>query len=293
MIICGQDTSHSEIIRIFARFYNPEIDSTSMKKSKLFLFFAFAALAVMASSCVTSKKVRYLQDMPVEGMPLNESLEATISPFDEMRIYVLSNAGKEDELLKPFNALSGNLSQAGSTNQGLGYLVDVNGNIQFPVLGELHVGGLTRLQLQDTIATHLKRNGYIKDPLVVARFMNFKVFFLSSSGGKVLNITNERCTFLEALAMAGGLDFYTRRDRIGVMREVDGKRVVHYLDPRSTSVFNDEFYLLQQNDIIFTEDYAHRFIRESYSNWTILFSGITTLASMVMLYLSLSKQFQR
>ena len=83
-----------------------------MKKSKLFLFFALAAMTVMASSCVTSKKVRYLQDMPVEGMPLNESLEATISPFDEMRIYVLSNAGKEDELLKPFNALSGNLNQA-------------------------------------------------------------------------------------------------------------------------------------------------------------------------------------
>lgn len=264
-----------------------------MKKSKLFLFFALAAMTVLASSCVTSKKVRYLQDMPVEGMPLNESLEATVSPFDEMRIYVLSNAGKEDELLKPFNAMGGNLSQGGGASQGIGYLVDVNGNIQFPVLGELHVSGLTRLQLQDTIAAHLKRNGYIKDPLVVARFMNFKVFFLSSSGGKVLNISNERCTFLEALAMAGGLDFYTRRDRIGVMREVDGKRVVHYLDPRSTSVFNDEFYLLQQNDIIFTEDYAHRFIRETYSNWTILFSGITTLASMVMLYLSLSRQFQR
>ena len=265
----------------FCTLLQPRIDSISMKKSKLFLYFAFAAMTVMASSCVTSKKVRYLQDMPVEGMSLNESLEATVSPFDEMRIYVLSNAGKEDELLKPFNAMGGNLSQGGGASQGIGYLVDVNGNIQFPVLGELHVSGLTRLQLQDTIAAHLKRNGYIKDPLVVARFMNFKVFFLSSSGGKVLNITNERCTFLEALAMAGGLDFYTRRDRIGVMREVDGKRVIHYLDPRSTAIFDDEFFILQQNDIIFTEERSWKFFN---NNLSVILGLVSALTSAVTIY---------
>lgn len=264
-----------------------------MKINKIIVFFVLAVFAVSSTSCVTSKKVRYLQDMPTAGMPLNESLEATIAPYDEMRIYVLSNTGKDDELIKPFNALSGNLNQMNGTNQGLGYLVDANGNIQFPVLGELHVEGLTRLQLQDTIAARIERNGYLKNPLVVARFMNFKVFFLGTEGGKVLNISNERCTFLEALAMSGGLNYYTRRDRIGVMREVDGKRVIHYMDPRSIDVFDDEFFLLQQNDIIFTEDAAHRYIRESYSNWSIIFTGITTLASLVMLYLTFSKEFSK
>ena len=131
--------------------------------------------------------------------------------------------------------------------------MDVNGNIEFPVLGELHVAGLTRLQLQDMITDQLKSNGYLSNPNVMVRFLNFKVFVLGTESGKVLNITEERCTFLEALAMAGGLDLYTRRDRIGVMREVNGKMVIHYLDPRSTEIFNDEFFLLQQNDIIFTE----------------------------------------
>lgn len=260
-----------------------------MKKNRPILFFVLVALTVISSSCVTSKKVRYLQDMPIQGMPLNETLEATIAPFDELRIYVLSNTGKDDELIKPFNVMVGNVNQ--NNNQGLGYLVDANGNIQFPVLGELHVAGLTRLQLQDTIATHLERNGYIRNPLVVARFMNFKVFFLGTNGGKVLNITNERCTFLEALAMAGGLTSYTRRDRIGVMREVNGQRVIHYMDPRSIEIFDDDFFVLQQNDIIFTEDATHRYIRESYSNWSLLFSGITTVASMVMLYLTFSDKF--
>ena len=243
---------------------------------KIVLSLALLAVVLMTTSCITSKQVRYLQDMPKEGMHLNEALEATVAPFDELRIYVLSNTGKDDELIKPFNVMSGTLSQ-NSNNHGMAYLVDVNGNIQFPVLGELHVVGLTRLQLQDTIAAQLERNGYIKNPLVVARFLNFKVFILTSSGGKVVNITNERCTFLEALAMSGGLDWYTRRDRIGVMREVDGRRVVHYLDPRSTSIFDDDFFVLQQNDIIFTEERPYKFFSTNLSTVLSLISSAVTL----------------
>lgn len=253
-----------------------------MNKRNLVLLSAMVLIAMVSSSCVTQKKVRYLQDMPVEGMPLNEALEATVAPFDELRIYVLSNTGKDDELIKPFNVMGANLGQQ-NVNMGYGYLVDANGNIQFPVLGKLSVEGLTRLQLQDTIAAQLERNGYIKNPLVTVRFMNFKVFFLSSTGGKVLNINNERCTFLEALAMAGGLDWYTRRDRIGVMREVDGKRVIHYLDPRSTSIFEDDFYVLQQNDIIFTEEMSYKFFSNNLNTVLALLSSFTSLVAVYTL----------
>ncbi len=262
-----------------------------MKTNKSTFYFLLIALAVSATSCVTTKTVRYLQDMPTYGMPINESLEATVAPYDELRIYVLSNTGKDDELIKPFNVLGGNLSQ-NNVNQGMGYLVDAEGNIQFPVLGKLHVEGLTRLQLQDTIAAQLIRNGQLKDPLVVARFLNFKVFMLSSSGGKVINVTNERCTFLEALAMAGGLDWYTRRDRIGVMREVNGKRVIHYLDPRSTEIFNDDFFVLQQNDIIFTEERPYKFFNSNLNTVLGFISSITGLATSAVAIYSLIKVFK-
>ena len=262
-----------------------------MKRQKLFLLLSFFMLAFMTSSCITSKKVRYLSDMPTYGVPLNERFEATIAPYDELRIYVMSD-GKNEELVKPFNVFG---SVGNTANQGqnrMGYLVDVNGNIEFPVLGELHVAGLTRLQLQDMISEQLKSNGYLSNPNVMVRFLNFKVFVLGTESGKVLNITEERCTFLEALAMAGGLELYTRRDRIGVMREVNGKMVIHYLDPRSTSIFNDEFYLLQQNDIIFTEAGTRRFLRESYSNWQWLVSGITSLVSVYLLYMNIKKEIE-
>lgn len=255
-----------------------------MRKNRLFLFSVMVLLMVLTSSCVTYKHVRYLQDMPKEGLPLTENFEATVAPYDELRIYVLSNTGKDDELLRPFNAMS--MSQ--NSNVGgayFGYLVDADGFIEFPVLGKLHVGGLTRLQVQDTIASHLEKNGYIKNPLVVTRFLNFRVYMLTSSGGRVLNIANERCTFLEALAMAGGLDWYTRRDRIGVMREVDGKRVVHYLDPRSTAIFDDDFFVLQQNDIIFTEERSWKFFT---NNLGVVLSFVSTLTSALSIYTLIS-----
>lgn len=258
-----------------------------MYKRNLFLFLSFFAIVFMTSSCVTSKSVRYLQDMPKEGLPLNETLEATICPYDELRIRVFSEGGDEDELVKPFNIMGNSFTN--SSQNSVGYLVDANGNIQFPILGDLHVEGLTRLQLQDTIKTRLVNNGYISNPLVIVRFMNFKVFFLSSAGGRVINITNERCTFLEALAMAGGLDLYTRRDRIGVMREVNGKRVIHYLDPRSTAIFDDEFFLMQQNDIIFTEINARRYVTEAYSNWSLLLSAVSSVFTAVGLWMSFRK----
>ena len=249
-----------------------------MRKNKLVLYIVLAMLSVASTSCVTYKHVRYLQDMP-----LTETLDATVAPYDELRIFVLSNTGKDDELLKPFNSTQsmGAYGGGSGSNGMIGYLVDGEGNIEFPVLGKLHVEGLTRLQLQDTIAANLERNGYIKNPLVVARFLNFRVYMLTSSGGRVLNITNERCTFLEALAMAGGLDWYTRRDRIGVMREVDGRRVVHYLDTRSTSIFDDEFFLLQQNDIIFTKERSWKFFS---NNVNTMFSAVSMVTSVLSIY---------
>ena len=156
------------------------------------------------------------------------------------------------------------------------------------MLGELHVAGKTRLELQDTIALCLQSDGYIDDPFVMVRFANFKIFFLGPDGGKAITIPNERCTFLEALALSGDLGVFTRRDKIAVMRELDGKVMVRYLDPRSSDVFNDPFFLLQQNDFIITQ-YDQSTITqdnlERWSHWVSLtvstFTLITTLAVLL------------
>lgn len=243
------------------------------------------ALLVAMSSCVTSKEVSYLTDLdPNHDIPLNSKFEAVISPYDLLRISVIG-VGIEKELAEPFNPF-GSIQNGGGQNN-VGYLVDVDGNIQFPIFGQMHVQGMTRIQLQESIRRRLVDEGHMTDPMVDVRFVNFRVFVLGTSdGGKVLNIDNERCTFLEALAMAGGLDKFTRRDRIAVIREIDGEMVTHYLDPRSSDVFNDPFFLLQQNDVIVTRSF-NRIYAQDMLNTGITFVSATAsvVSTAVMLYL--------
>lgn len=243
-------------------------------------------LALLTTSCVTSRRVNYLQDMTQGSqIELENRFEAVIAPYDQLEINVSSP--DKPELATPFNSWSNNGGQRAAGNS---YLVDVNGDIEMPTLGRVHVAGLTRLRLQDTLVDILKSEGYISNPFVNVHFANFKIFYLGNGSGKVLTIPNERCTFLEALAMLGGLDPYVRRDRIAVMREVNGQMVMRYLDPRSSDVFNDPFFMLQQNDFIITESMSNGVLRSEFTYWTGLASTLLSVTSVlvtILLYRSM------
>ena len=244
-------------------------------------------LAVLsAASCVTNRKVAYLQDMKHNSqIQLENTFEAVISPYDELDVIISSF---DQELAKPFNIQ--NLARAASgnvgANQNLAYLVDQYGNIELPVLGTIHAAGLTRLQLQEHVKGLLVGGGYISDPYVMVRFRDFKIFFLGSNGGKAITVPNERCTFLEALALSGDLNIYTNRKKIAVMREVNGRMVMRYLDPRSSRVFHDPYFMMQQNDFIITQDTRYKNFLDSYSQWTPILSTFSTITGLVSLYLS-------
>ncbi len=242
-----------------------------------------AIILILSASCATPRQIKYLQDMNASSqIELENKFEAVISPYDELDIVV---SCFDPELAKPFNmgTFRGGVSSGGVGNNA--YLVDVYGNIQFPILGEIHVAGMTRLNLQEHITQLLKEGNYISDPFVMVRFHNFKIFFLSPEGGKSITVPNERCTFLEALAMSGGLDKFSRRNRIGVMREVNGKMTMRYLDPRSSEVFNDPYFMLQQNDFIITESHSSKYYRDELYYWFSWFSLASTVSSIFTLYL--------
>ena len=129
--------------------------------------------------------------------------------------------------------------------------------------------------------------GYISDPYVLVRFRNFKIFFLGANGGKAITVPNERCTFLEALALSGDMNVYTNRDKIMVMREVDGKMVSRYLDPRSSKVFKDPFFMLQQNDFIITQNTGYRNFQQSYGQFGTVLSAISTLTGLATTYFAI------
>ena len=235
------------------------------------------------TSCVTPSQVNYLQDMRHGSqIELENKFQAKICPYDELDIYVFGPSG-EEELAKPFNISSKNIGSGGA--QRGAYLVDVNGDIQFPVLGNIHVSGMTRLELQDNIKHRLESENLLNQAVIMVRFANFKIFFLGAEGGKSITITNERCTFLEALALCGDLSIYTSRNKIAVMREIDGKMVMRYLDPRSSSVFQDPFFMLQQNDFIITQNYNTSTTRQEARNFVSMWA--TTAMSTITLVLTL------
>ena len=247
---------------------------------------ALVGVAVLAVSCVTTKKVAYLQDMKHETqISLEDKFEAVISPYDELDILVSSF---DTDLAKPFNisVATKEISSGSGGGSNIAYLVDQNGNIDFPILGTLHVEGLTRLKLQEKVKELLVNGGYISDPFVLVRFRNFKVFFLGSNGGKAITVPNERCTFLEALALSGDLNVYTDRSKVAVMREVNGKMVMRFLDPRSSKVFSDPFYMLQQNDFVITRDSGYGNFMQSFTQWNPFFTMFSTVLSVVNLYLT-------
>ena len=242
-----------------------------------------ALAALSAVSCVTNRKIAYLQDMKHgTQIELENQFEAVISPYDELDVIITCF---DTELARPFNLRNANNANY-NTNTGIAYLVDQYGNIELPVLGTIHAAGLTRLKLQERVKSMLIEGGYISDPFVLVRFRDFKVFFLGANGGKAISVPNERCTFLEALALSGDMNVYTNRDKIMVMREVDGKMVSRYLDPRSSKVFDDPFFMLQQNDFIITQNTSYRNFQQSYNQFGTILSGISTLVGFAATYFS-------
>lgn len=259
-----------------------------MKTKKLFHYcFALTTLMLLLNSCVTTKQVAYLQDMEHgTQIELENQFEAVISPYDELTIMV---SCADVELAKPFNLNFREVTGGGGSTNNLSYLVDRYGNIDFPILGEMHVAGMTRLGLQEYISQRLIDGGYIIDPFVMVRFQNFKIFFLGSNGGKAITINNERCTFLEALALSGDLNVYTNRSKIAVMREVDGKMVMRYLDPRDSKVFEDPFYMLQQNDFIITRDRFYKNIMDSAGQMLLMVGYVSSFASLITALILLTR----
>lgn len=254
-------------------------------KSRIISLAILAATALMAASCVTNKQIAYLQDMTHNTqIELENKFEAVVSPYDELDIVVTCF---DNELAKPFN-IGGN-SQVTAGNyaaRNLSYLVDQYGNIEMPVLGTIHAAGMTRLKLQEKVRQMLIDGGYISDPFVMVRFRDYKIFFLGSNGGKAITIPNERCTFLEALALSGDLNQYTNRRKIAVMREVNGRMVMRYLDPRSSKIFQDPYYMLQQNDFIITQDVRYKNFLDSFRNWTPIFSVASTVVGVLSAYMT-------
>lgn len=221
----------------------------------LYLLFSLALL----SSCNTSKEIIYFQDVEVNSPEaVAPPQDITVQPKDQISIVVSS---KDPELAALFNLTrvqqrvgSTGLNNSNNNGEISGYTLDDKGAIDFPVLGNLTVAGMTRSQIAALVKQRLKEENLVNDPVVTVEFMNlsFSVLGEVKTPGKY-SISKDYITLLEAISMAGDLTIYGKRDAIFVIREEKGERVTHWVDLRSCDLFKSPVYYLKQNDVVYVQ----------------------------------------
>ena len=248
------------------------------------------SVALICSSCVSQKKMIYLQGADyLKNSPqkIEQNYELKIQSDDQLAISISS---KDKELIEPFNNNtligSGNSVNASQSNVQAGvtyFQVDESGSIDFPILGKIKAEGLTRNELAKLLT----------DTVVSVKIMSFKVTVLGEvKNPGVQKITGERLTLLEAIGMAGDLLPSGKRKNIMVVREEEDMRKTYMVDLTSGyDVLNSPCYYLQQNDVVYVEPNSAIRVKGSATMTTLTSTAslVSVLASLISIIIAISR----
>ena len=264
-----------------------------MSVFKLIFFKSFSNSAILLSlvlllnACISRKEIAYFNDVS-KTSPVQDKLASDLK-FQSGDILSIQIVASELESTLPFNLpdLSTGSQMPNYTNgiaNQQGYLIDLAGNIEMPVIGPVRALGLTRADLISQIKVKLQP--HIKIPVVQIRLLNFKVTVLGDvrSPG-TFTIPNERISILEAIGIAGDLNITAMRKNVLVIRETDSVKTSYRLDLTSSSILNSPVYYLKQNDVVYVEpNRAQRNSASINSRAGILISGASLLLSFIILF---------
>ena len=224
-----------------------------------------AVSAMMFVACTTEKEIPYMTN--IDSIPAaalaavtTQAGDFTIKPGDMLQINV---SASNSDAVRPFNKIQyvPTLGSSGGALTTMGdrstvfYLVDDHGIIEFPVLGKLHISGMTKKSVEQYIASLIYPRYLTEEPNVECRIQNFRVFCIGEfNGSKVINAENGRLNLIEAIAMAGDLTLQGRRDNILLIRtDPSGQRMVKRFNIQDANFFSSPEFELQQNDILYVE----------------------------------------
>ncbi len=264
-----------------------------MKIKNIFALLHVIVFASLLSSCISTKKINYFENKDQVDLALSKHLfDAKIMPKDILQIQVFSMT---PEAAQPFNLMKltgGSVSTTTSSNgQGTvyDYLVDNDGNIEYPVLGTLHLGGLSKTEAEQLIKSKIQPYLAEAENVVVhVRMINYKYAILGGVNRPgVFTTRNEKVSILEAIAQAGDLTTFAYRDRIYLIREnADGQKDFHQLDINDANIISSPYYYLQQNDVIYVEQKKiqarNAFISANTSIWFSLASSLMSIATFIL-----------
>jgi polysaccharide export outer membrane protein len=202
----------------------------------------------LLSSCTSSKDVVYFQNAKnFETIVDTDTFAPKFKIDDNVSIFISTF---DLEAVRPFNlALQGG---SGSIGEPINYFIDVEGNIDYPVLGKIKLLGLTVEEARTLLKEKLAQ--YLKDPIVNIRILNFQVTILGAVNRPgTFPIAGERVSLLKALGMAGDLSIKGRRDNILIIRDFNGTKTYSRVDLTNKELFNSPVYFLTQNDVVYVE----------------------------------------
>ena len=267
-----------------------------MKKLHFFIFLIFASLLI--TGCGSVKNVAYLQNSDSINFEKSRFLyDARIMPKDQITISVNTT---NPEASQPFNLLLQNSYTEGRTvstsSRGgmlMPYLVDNDGYINFPIVGRLHVAGLTKSECEQLVTEKISRYmAETENPVVTVRMASYSVSVLGEvTRPGTFQVAREKITILEALAQAGDLTIYGVRDRVKLIREdATGKKSVVTLNLNDANIINSPYYYLQQNDVVYVEPNNVKAQNSKVGQTTTLwFSATSILISLTSLLYNILK----
>lgn len=264
-------------------------------------FIPLILISLLAASCSTKKQIVMFQDIEaVDGYEMYQEYEPRIEENDVLRIDVFS---MNPEVVRPFNLhmnrdggggssdfSSGGFSSGGGSggsrnnDRVQGYLVSPEGTIQFPVLGTIEVDGLTRGKLEDQLTEQIRK--YVRDAVVQVRIINFKFTVMGEVASKgVYQVSDERVTIPEAIAMAGGITYGGKRHNVLVIRKEKGLISHGFVDlTQAEDIYKNPYFYLKQNDVVYVEP-TYRQVKSAgfITSYTGLISLATTIISLAIL----------
>ena len=226
---------------------------------KLLFPIIIATVVVLLSGCAAARKVPYFKNIDSINLAASKGLyDARIMPKDLLTIAVVTS---DQETSRPFNLFANmptvNGGGSGTVNSTVQqYLVNNDGEINFPVVGKLHVVGLTNSECEklifDKVKPYFSEN---ENPVVTVRLSSYRVVIAGAvKSPGVVPVTNEKMSIMEAIAQAGDLTIFGKRDNVLLIREgVDGQKEVHRLNLNDANLINSPYYYVQQNDYIYVE----------------------------------------
>ncbi len=219
-------------------------------------FIGFVLMSVLLVSCATTGKVAYFENVQDASFKSNlGTVEAPIQRNDILTISINSLNAEASAMFNPSsNAVTRIASASGGETLAGGYLVNPDGNIQLPIIGNVTAAGLTKTQLKEKITNIILDKKLLVDPIVDIRYLNFEVTVLGEvAKPTVITVPSEKISLIKALGLAGDLTIYGRRDNVLLIREENGERVTRHINLNSSDFLNSQYYYLKPNDVVYVE----------------------------------------